>query len=209
MSGHKLPQPQRLAAVALLAVGLIALAAAIAMPAYFAHEHFDGEIARMKRQILSLNAISHQRPQLIQSVEVLKARDAKKFFLKGASPALASAELQEAAKSAVESNGGRLLSMQAVSASDDATYRRIGATVQCTGNIQSLRRMLHAIEANEPYLFIDALTLRSQVASSFKPTPGVEPDVFIQFDVFGYALPTPRAESTAAPSSTQRAGEKA
>jgi hypothetical protein len=59
-----------------------------------------------------------------------------------------------------------------------------------TANIFALRKILHAIENYTPYLFVDNLLVRSQVPGNFKPGPGAEPEMFVQFDVYGYALPT-------------------
>ncbi len=195
----KTPRSRRVFALALLAAVSVAAVAVIALPVYFVRAHFDNEIARMQRQLTAFSALNRQRPQIVQAVDLLKSRDARKYFLRGASPALASAELQEATKSAVENNGGRVLSTQALSGSDESGYRRVGAMFQINSNIQNLRRILYALETKEPYLFVDALSVRAQVSASYKPSPGVEPDMFIQFEIFAYALSAPKPESTAAP----------
>jgi len=54
--------------------------------------------------------------------------------------------------------------------------------------IFALRKILNTIESNTPYLFVENLTVRTQVPAGFKPQPGAEPDMFVQFDISGYAL---------------------
>ena len=61
--------------------------------------------------------------------------------------------------------------------------------VQMTANIIALRSILHAIETNVPYLFVDTLSVRSQVPGNYKPVPGGEPAMFVQMDVSGYVIP--------------------
>jgi general secretion pathway protein M len=196
----KSPRDQRIAALALLALVVLLAIAAVAVPAWLLHRHYDTHLARMSRQLASYTALNQKRPALMQAVEFLKARDTRKLLLKGATPALASAELQDIANSIVESSGGRVLSRQALATKEDNGYRQVSATLQVSVNIQNLRRMLYAIEGREPYLYVDNLTIRAQTPSGFKPNPGAEPEMFVQLDVSGYA-PLPegaRADAKAA-----------
>lgn len=208
IGGIKSARSRRIAAIALLAAALVVVAAVITLPVYFVHDHYDAEIVKMQRQLKGFMALSRQQPQFVEAIDLLKSRDSRKFFLKGVSPALASAELQDVVKSVVDSSGGRVLSVQVLPPGDEAGYRRIGATIQISTNIQSLRRTLYALEAKEPYLFIDGLIVRAQVPSNFKPSPGVEPDMFCQFDVIGYALSAPKSASAASITQTNLGAAK-
>lgn len=42
-----------------------------------------------------------------------------------------------------------------------------------------------------PYLFVDNLSVRTQVQPNFRPQPGAEPEMFVVLDVSGYALTAP------------------
>jgi len=55
-----------------------------------------------------------------------------------------------------------------------------------TANVQALRRFLHALEGNLPYLFVDNVMIRSQVTGQYRPAPGQEVEMFVTFDVSGY-----------------------
>ena len=95
-----------------------------------------------------------------------------RFFLRSGAAALSAAEAQEAVRSLVESSGGRLVTMQAPVSKDDGHYRQMTANVQIAANIVALRKILHAIENNTPYLFVDNLTVRTQVAGQLQARAG-------------------------------------
>jgi hypothetical protein len=59
--------------------------------------------------------------------------------------------------------------------------------VQLTANVFALRKLLHAIENHTPFLFIDNLQVRTQVAPNHRASPGEEPQMYVQFEASGYA----------------------
>ena len=175
-------------AIALL-VGAVVLAAAIVVvPFWLLHRHYDTAIADSLDKLDRFQRISSTRPIVAKELEAMRGKDTKRFFLRSGAAALSAAEAQEAVRSLVESSGGRLVTMQAPVSKDDGHYRQMSANVQIAANIVALRKILHAIENNVPYLFVDNLTVRTQVAGNFKPAPGAEPEMFVQFDVSGYSL---------------------
>ena len=185
------PRANRLAALVILAFLVVTLIALIAVPTYLAREHYDAANAKSSRLLGAYKSLNQARPMLLQSVELLRAKDAKKFYLKGATPALATAELQDIAKAIIENNGGRLLSTQAIANKEESGYRQVSTKIQMSVNIQNLRRVLYALESKEPYLLIDGLRVQAQVPAGFKPAPGIEPDMFVEFDVAAYSNITP------------------
>jgi general secretion pathway protein M len=193
------PAANRNAAIAMLIGALLIVLAAIALPAWWLYDRYDSSAAQLARQLRSYTSLNQLRPTLIKAVEAFKAKDTKKFFLKGATAALAGADLQEMARGIIEANNGKLLSSQLLPHKDESGYRQVNATIQMTANIQNLRQVLYAMEGREPYLFLDNLTVRAQVPSGFKPQPGFEPEMFVQFDVSGFVPITP----VAAPADTK------
>lgn len=192
MSAIALPRVERnrgrQLAVALL-VGAVLLAVAIVViPFWLLHRHYDTAIADSLDKLDRFQRISSTRPIVAKELEAMRGKDTKRFFLRSGAAALSAAEAQEAVRSLVESSGGRLVTMQAPVSKDDGHYRQMSANVQIAANIVALRKILHAIENNVPYLFVDNLTVRTQVAGNFKPAPGAEPEMFVQFDVSGYSL---------------------
>ena len=183
------PRDRRIVAVALLVFVVAILIAAIAIPVTMLNRHYDQNLAKMNRQWKSQTAFNAMRPQVARALESLRAKDVRKFFLKGTTSALASAELQDQVRQVVEANGGRLISASANPHKDDGPYRIATASFQLNINNTNLRRMLHALETREPYLFNDTLVIRSQVPFGYRPPAGtMEPDLFVQMDVSGVAF---------------------
>lgn len=181
------PRRRRVLAIAVFLLLIALLIAAIAVPAWWLYKRYADSAAMASRQLASYTALNQLRPSLLQGVETLKAKQTRKYFVKGNTPALMGADLQDAIRTLVESNGGRVVVSQLLPHRDDGNYRVLNASVQVTANIQNLRRILYEMEARTPYLFIENLNIRAQVPASYKPMPGFEPDMFIQFEVSGIA----------------------
>jgi len=201
------PAANRAAALGLLVAAVMAVVAMLALPAWWLFDRYDSAALQMAGQLRSYTSLNQLRPNLMKAVETLKAGDTKKFFVKGATAALAGADLQDVAKAVIEANNGRILSSQLLPHKDDNGVRQVNATIQMTANIQNLREILHAMEGGEPYLFLDNLTVRAQVPSGFKPQPGFEPEMFIQFDVSAL-IPLAPSAATAAPVGVKPASSK-
>ena len=192
MSAIQLPEPgprrDRQLAVALFAAAVLIAVAIVAVPAWLVHRHYDVALAEATTRLDRFTRISSTRPMVTRQLEVMRAKDTRRYFLRSGGAALSAAEAQEAVRSLIESSGGRLITMQAPVSKDDGRYRLITANVQLQANIFALRKILAAIETNVPFLFVDNITVRSQVPGNFRPQPGGEPEMFVQFDISGYAL---------------------
>lgn len=181
------PEQGRKLALAILA-GLVLLAvAAIAIPTYLAHRHYDAALQDGADKLQRYQRIAAMRPDIVRSVETMRARETRRFFLRPGAPALSAAEGQEVVRQLIEGNGARLITMQVPPSREEGRYRQVTVNVQLTANIQALRRILHTIENSTPYLFVDNLMVRTSVASNFRPAPGAEPEMFVQFDIYGYS----------------------
>ena len=202
------PRKRRwLAFVSLLVViGLIT--AAVAVPAVLLHRHYDENIARLNRQVSTQTAFNALRPRLTEKLAILKQRDVRKLYLKGASTALALAELQETVRTTIETNGARVISsVQGATPKEDGAYRPVTAVFTLSANNANLRRVLYALEIKEPYLFIDTVGIQPQIGPGYRPAPGtVEPEMFVQLEVRGYAI---RAASELVSPVTTQAGTTA
>ncbi len=182
------PNRGRQLAIALLLGAILFAFAIVAVPFWLLHRHYDTAISDSLDKLERYRRIASTRPIVAKELEAMKGKDTKRFFLRSGAAALSAAEAQEAVRQLVEQSGGRLTTMQAPVSKDDGHYRQMSANVQIAANIFALRKILHAIENNVPYLFVDNLTVRTQVAGNFKPAPGAEPEMFVQFDVSGYSL---------------------
>jgi hypothetical protein len=160
----------------------------VAIPVWLRHRHYDVALAENLDKLDRLRRIAATRPEVARQLEAMRAKDSRKFFLRSGAAAFSAAEAQEALRAIVEANGGRLITMQAPSSRDEGRYRQVTVNVQLTANIFALRKIIAAIEANTPFLFVDNMMIRSQVPANHKPAPGQEPDMFVTLDVTGYAL---------------------
>jgi general secretion pathway protein M len=182
------PARSRQLAVGLLVAVALAVVAAVAIPVWMLHRHYDTALAEDRDMLERYRRIASTRPLLKRELDAMRARDPRKFFLRSGGAALSAAEAQEVLRSLVESSGGRLISMQAPASKDEGRYRQVTVNAQLTANIFTLRKILFAIESGTPFLFIDNLMVRTQVPGNFKPAPGAEPDMFVSFEIYGYAL---------------------
>lgn len=183
------PEKSRRLALGLLAGAVVAALALVSIPLWLAHRHYDSAISDLSDRLDRYRRVAATRPEVTRALEAVRAKESRKFFLRAGGAALSAAEAQEAMRTLVEGSGGKLITMQVPAARDEGRYRQVTVNVQLTANIQALRRILYTIETGTPMLFVDNLMVRSQVPSTFRPGPGAEPDVFVQFDVYGYALP--------------------
>ena len=181
------PQQSRRAAIGLLCGAIVAIVAAVALPVWLLHRHYDAALSDATDRLDRYGRIAASRPAIAQQLDAMRAKETRKFFLRSGAAALSAAEAQEAVRSIVETSGGRLITMQAPVSKEDGRYRQLSVNVQLTANVLAMRKILDGIENRVPYLFIDNLTIRSQVPSNFRPTPGGEPEMFMQFDVSGYS----------------------
>jgi general secretion pathway protein M len=182
------PKQSRNLAIGLLVAAIAVIVAGVAIPIWLLHRQYDVALADNAGKYDRFRRIAGTRPELAKQLDAMRAKDTRKFFLRSGAAALSAAEAQEAIRGLVEAGGGRLITMQAPTSRDEGRYRQVSVNVQLTANIFALRKILHAIENNTPYLFIDNLQVRTQVPPNHRPQPGAEPEMFVSFDVSGYAL---------------------
>lgn len=182
------PERRRAIAVGLLVLVVAAVVAAIAIPVWILNRHYDAALADNAARYDRFRRIAGTRPAVAKELEAMRAKDARRFFLRSGGAALSAAEAQEALRGLIEQSGGRLITMNAPTGKDEGRYRQITVNVQLTANIFALRKILSAIENNVPFLFVDSLQVRTQVPPNFRPQPGQEPEMFVMLDISGYAL---------------------
>jgi general secretion pathway protein M len=205
----------RAAALALALLLIAAVIAAVAVPAYLLHKRYDGVIADAEDKIerykkLAANRIEHQK-----AIDVIKAREGNRFFLRNTAANLAGAELTDLVRPLIETNGARLTSIQPATVKEEAGFRLYTLNVGFNATPANLQKTLFALETALPYLFFENLTLRATVPRGFRPQPNQEPEVSVQLEVQAYGIKeaprTGRPGTTTPPTSTQAqpAGVKA
>lgn len=184
------PQQSRMLALSLLLALAALIIASIAVPVFWLHRHYDQPIEQQLDLLARYSRIGATAPGLTKQLEALKAKGARGFFLKSSVPALAASEVQEIVKGVIESNGGKIASMQIPGHKDDGNYRKVTVNVQMNAKISAAQKIFYALETQRPYLILDNISLRSTVwqAPRGASIPGPEPEFLVQFDVAGYAV---------------------
>jgi general secretion pathway protein M len=181
----------RLLAVTLALLLLAAIAAGIAVPVYLLHQRYDDVRSSAEERIDRYRRVAALRGEYQRALDVIKARESGRFFLKSPAPTLAGAELTDLVRPLLEANGARLTSIQPTTVKDDAGFRLYSLNIGFNATPAALQKTLYALETGLPYLFIDNITLRATVPRGFKPAPNQEPEVSAQIEVQAYGPKDP------------------
>lgn len=178
----------RALAVGLLILFLAMVSMVLLVPVIMLHHHYDQAIESQTDYQERYLRLAATRGEIQAALDQIKKKEGRKHFLKNTGAALAASEIQEIAKNMIEANSGKLSSMQVVPFKDDGGYRRITINVQLITSMPALRKILYSVETMQPYLLVDNVSINSAGNYMYKPLPGVEPEMTVQFDLSGYAL---------------------
>ena len=202
----------RLLAVALLLLVIAASIAAVAVPAYVLYHRYDEAQSAAQERIDRYRRVSSQRVDHQRALDMLKARESARFFLKNSASNLGGSELTDLVRPVLEANGSRLTSIQPPTVKDEAGFRVYSLSVGFNSTPSSLQKTLYAIETSIPYLFIGNVTLRATVPRGYKPPPNQEPEVSATMEVQAYGpkdpARNPRAPAAASSGTATIAGGK-
>ena len=182
------PVQRKVAAIVVAVAAMLVLVIFIAGPWWYLSQRYGSAIDDAASRLERYVGIAGMRDSLQQKAVAVRGLEANRHFLKSTNPALAAAELQEQVKSILEANGGKLNSIQILPHKEDGPYQQISATLQLNAPLSAVKAMLYALESGRPYLFIDNLSIRVQNIGIARTDPNAEPDLFVQFDIVGFAL---------------------
>jgi len=183
------PKQSRTLAVVLLVLAVLLGLAVLLLPFALLHRHYDVAIDALQDRLATYLRVSAQAPEYRKALDALRAVNGRRFFLTNTAPNLASAELQDMVRAAIENNGGRITTIQTTQPRDDGRFRQIGINVQLFATTPSLQKILYTLETQVPYTLVENITIRPLNAfRGFKPAPGNEPEVSVLLDVTGFAL---------------------
>lgn len=176
-----------------LAIGLLMLFLTIGVlllfiPIKMLHRHYDQSLDSLADYLGRYRQVLATHAEVQSALDQVRQKNGRQHFLRNTGVALAASEIQETAKSLIEANGGKLVSMQVVPFKDDGGYRRVTVNIQFISNLPTLRKILYAVETVQPYLLLDNVSIRSQANALNKGAPVTEPELIAQFDASGYTL---------------------
>jgi len=157
---------------------------AIVLPLNAGFAERDATIAGELTRLARLRAVVAQAARVRAIMADTSAQLHGGELLTGGHENVISADLQTRLKAMTESAGAQARAAAALplKVSDDIRY--IGARIELSGSIQSIRQAVHAIESARPYLFITAATIKGAPTFGGQP-PVAEPALQAQLDVFG------------------------
>ncbi|HTS21498.1 MAG TPA: type II secretion system protein GspM [Casimicrobiaceae bacterium] len=183
------PRQSRMLAVALLALAVLLTLGVLLTPFLLLHRHYDRAIDALQERLDVYRRVAAQTPELKRTLETLRSRDGRRFFLQNLAPNLAGAELQDLVRAAIENNGGRITTIQIAQPREDGRFRQIGVSVQLFATTPNLQKVLYTLETQTPYAVVDNITVRPLNAfRGFKPPPGAEPELSVMLDVSAFTF---------------------
>jgi general secretion pathway protein M len=182
------PIQSKAAALTILLAVVVLVVASIVVPLWLLHLRYDMAVDDASTRFGRYSRVIGMRDGLQKKAVELKVLEINRHFLKGASPPLAAAELQERAKTIIEASGGKLSSVQILPHKDDDVYRKVTVSLQLTATYSAVKAMLYALESAPPYLFVDNFVVRLTNNLAVRSEAAIEPDLMVQFDLTGYAL---------------------
>ncbi len=171
------PHYQRWLAVGLLLAVVLVFVLAVLMPLLSSgltyHDEKNDLLFRLQRQ----QKIAARKNSVVKNLEDLTAQFQEQgYFSNRDTEALASADLQNIVKTVIAEAGGQLTSTQGLPGQTDKGFNRVAVRVRMTGNIETLRTVLHSIAANVPVLIVDQLDItpvrgiRNRTSNKLEPS---------------------------------------
>ncbi len=85
----------------------------------------------------------------------------QRFYVNADSDALVTAQVQARLRSTLAKYGAQLQSMQNLTPRQASHHAYLGVRLQWTGTLPAMRQVLHDIQSQIPYLFVQQLTLQA------------------------------------------------
>jgi hypothetical protein len=174
------------------AVGLVAAIAgttyvtAVTMP-LARRDHNAEQIADLQAMLARYRRMAAEVPRIRAAVEDLdRETEGNGSYLEGSTDALAAAWLVEQVKRGVQEHGGRVSAAQNLPTVTADDLQKVSVRIQFIGVIETLQRVLHAVESGRPMLFIEGMEIRETARSQAGQEGDGDPMLAIRLDVAGY-----------------------
>jgi general secretion pathway protein M len=177
----------RTTAIVLLMLAVLVAGLVIFGPPFALYRAQANAIDDGKSELLRYQRLVGSKAELEQRLAGLSRRSAtSKYYVQGATPALASANIQKYFNNIVTRNGAEVISTQIVTAQGDAADNQVSLRVHMRADVDAAMVILHSIESGRPMLFVDDLAINARPVRGRTPEdpPGVQLDM--QFELKGY-----------------------
>lgn len=178
------PPVSRIVAVGLLLLLVMAVYSLLIAPLWHTYADNAESIAEQHRLLDRYRQVAAGAERLSDKLDALRNKPiAEEGYLQGDNETLVAAQLQSRIRTVVQDSGGKLTTTQVLAGVDDSGFRRIGVRVTMTADIPDLQQVLHSLESDRPYLFLDNLDISGEQARGRDTRSG---DLTISFDAYGF-----------------------
>ncbi len=172
----------RIAALGLLATVLALVVLGVAMPIVQRFQELAQAIEDQRWQLDQYTAVAAQGANVRPLEQQRQAELALGEFLPGESELVVQANLQTTLTGLAQASGVRIRSARKLPDRERAPFKLAGMGINLTTDIESLQRLLHAIETARPYLFVEAADISPLGGAN--PAPGEPPMLEVRLDIF-------------------------
>ncbi|KLN58882.1 hypothetical protein WH96_20585 [Kiloniella spongiae] len=139
-------------------------------------------------------AIASMRDTLeAQKLVVIEQAKQQQNYLQGATEALAAAGLQAKIIPVAQTNGANIRRVQVLKQKEaEHGFQKVGLRVVVLGKLKAIQATVHALETYQPLLFIENIEIVNRQGGNPSNKVGrkrSDPDLQVQFDLFGYLAP--------------------
>jgi general secretion pathway protein M len=182
-----LSRHSRSLAVALLLLAVLAAASVIFGPPLALYYAQASNIEDGKQELATYRRLVSRKAELEQQLAGLSRRSAaSKYYVQGATPALASANIQKYLNTIATRNGAEVISTQIVTAQSDAVDSEVSLRVHMRADIEAAMAILHSVESGRPMLFVDDLAINARPVRGRTPEDPPTVQLDMQFELKGY-----------------------
>ena len=148
----------------------------------------DDSIEDMRFQFEKYQALSANRERLESLLAQVKRWPAMDgYYLSGATPALAAAQMEQHLKRIVAAQDGQIISTQVVTETQQDGPQSVVIQVRLRSELPGLVRMMHSLEAGQPSFFIGNLTVAARTVNTRQAREtAMQKELDVHFDLTGY-----------------------
>ena len=184
---------RRLTALAILFAVVAAVWLAVIQPVADAFATQSAEIDDLHSQLALYRTRIALKPIVEVQLAALKEHEASSTgLIAGNSPELAAANIQNAVKTLIESDGGQIRTAQNLTPTTADGFQRIEIQYEASVPMARLKHMAYRIETGVPFLFLDAVDLRAPENWQNAGVALDPPPLDVRWTVHGYRWTGPQ-----------------
>lgn len=167
-------------------LGILYLLLLLPLQRHYADNQY--RLEQLNRKLAGYQRIANSREQIERLFESVSPQEsAAGYYLKGATQALVSAELQAYVRGVIEESDGSLVSTQPIVKTERDPERMVRVSVRMRGRIDSLLQVLYRLSTGVPVLLTDDVLIRTERSTLQRGDEVQEDDSLeVQFTLTGF-----------------------